>query len=62
MDEEKITKKIKEMFGAVFEPRQEFMILSESSQNLLLGQLQDDIIEGYLALLRDLARVNAKLN
>jgi len=46
--------KIKEMFDAVFEPREEFMKLSKSSQDLLLGQLQDAIIDGIKLLTPDL--------
>ena len=49
-----IEKKIKEMFDAVFEPREDFMRLSKSSQDMLLGILQDDIVEGFEALIKDL--------
>lgn len=53
----KIEKKIKGMFDAVFEPRHEFMKLSKSSQDLLLGMLQDDIIEGFKALEKDIKKI-----
>jgi len=52
----KIEEKIKGMFKAVFEPRDEFMKLNKSSQDLLLGCLQDDIIEGFKALEKDFNR------
>jgi hypothetical protein len=49
-----IEKKIKGMFDAVFEPRKEFMSLSKSSQDLLLGTLMNDIIDGFYKLELDL--------
>jgi len=50
---ETLEQKIKEMFDATFQPRAEFNSLSESSQDLLLGQLQDGIIDGVIALEKD---------
>lgn len=49
-----VRNKIKGMFDAVFEPREEFIKLSKSSQDLLIGQLQDDIVEGFDAVEKDL--------
>ena len=46
--------KIKEMFDAVFEPREDFIKLSKSSQDMLLGELQDVIVEGFKALKKDI--------
>lgn len=51
-----IEKKVKGMFKSVFEPRDEFMKLSKSSQDLLLGCLQDDIIEGFFLLEEEVFR------
>lgn len=45
-----IEDKIKGMFDAVFEPREEFMSLSKSSQDLLIGTLMYDIIKGFRLL------------
>lgn len=55
-----IEKKIKGMFDAVFEPREEFMSLPKSSQDLLLGQLMDDIVDGFEALEKDLKSIQSQ--
>ena len=54
-----VSKKIEDMFNALFEPREEFMSLSKSSQDLLIGQLKDDIIDGFEALEKDLKGDNS---
>lgn len=51
--------KIKVMFDAVFEPRDEFLQLSKASQDLLLGELQDTIVEGGNLLQDEMAKARA---
>lgn len=58
----KIEKKIKEMFNAVFEPREDFMKLSKARQDVLLNVLRDDIIEGFEALERDYLKLKKLTN
>ena len=51
-----IESKIKYLFDAVFEPREEFNLLTKNSQDILLGRIQDAIVEGFEAFQKDILK------